>query len=115
MAEAFFAVNLREEGVLLVRGRFCYPREDAFCAELATRAEVWLRETLLPYAKRLYSEDTTPKTRFLFARFEYSFAIAQTDEDLRVCVSLSRDNASLARYERRFAREQDRFIPKKIK
>ena len=98
LAEAFFAVNLRQEGVLLVRGRFCYPKEDAFCATLATRAEAWLRGSLFEYAQRIYREDASAKKRFAFARFDYSFAVARAEGKLLFSVSLTREGRELAAY-----------------
>lgn len=115
MAEAFFAIHLREDGVLLVRGRFCYPKEDAFCRELATRAEAWLRGPLFERAKRIYAEDATPKKRFLFSRFDYSFALTRTDEAFLVSVSLSREGRELSAYESALTICDGLFSPQQLK
>lgn len=99
MTEAFFTVDLREAGVLLARGRFSFPREEPLFAELAERAEAWLREALFAHARCVYEADPDPRKRFFFARFEYSFSVrAQADEFL-LSVMLTREGRALARHE----------------
>ena len=99
MAEAFFTVDLRQKGVLLVRGRFAFPREEPLFAELAARAEAWLRGALFAHACRVYAEDTDPKKRFFFARFEYSFSIHAKTDGFVLSVTLAREGRALAQHE----------------
>ena len=115
MTEAFFAVDLREEGVLLARGRFSFPKDDAFCSELAARAAAWFREGFFTYARRVYTEDADPRKRFFFPRFEYSVAICEKNSGILLSVTLVREGRMLACYEEALTLRDGMLCPPKRK
>ena len=70
-------VNIREDGVTLIRGIFRYPvfKEKGLYAELAQACETWIRSSLAPKAVQEYANDPSPKKRFFFACYEYRFEV----------------------------------------
>lgn len=90
-------VNIREDGVTLVRGYFRYPTLEGrdLYAELAGECEGWLRSLLAPKAAQEYAADPSPKKRFFFPAYEYRFevsVVSQSDKEivLRLSIALSR-------------------------
>lgn len=110
MAEAFFALDLREEGVRLVRGRFSFS-DEAFCSELAQIARTWLKESLFEYARQVYQEDTDRKKRFRFCPFDYSLVLKVSEGEVLVSASLVRGDRVLAAYEERLGWCEGAFCP----
>ncbi len=111
MAEAFFAVDLRVEGVLLARGRFSYPREDELYGELAARATAWFQKDFSAYARQVYAEDESPHKRFRFPRFEYSFSVQDKEGTSLLSVTLSREGNILSHYEERLFHRHGLLAP----
>lgn len=111
MAEAFFAVDVREEGVLLARGRFIFPGENELYCELAARAAAWLRDGFAAYARQVYRENEDPHKRFHFPRFEYFFSLRKEDGGDQLLVTLSQAGKSLAHYETRLFYRQSLLAP----
>jgi len=73
--EKRYTVTIREEGVTVARGFFCYPRlpEKELCAVLAEECETWLRTSLAEKAIQEYRADPSPKKRFFFPSYDYRF------------------------------------------
>jgi hypothetical protein len=101
-------VNIREDGVTLVRGVFRYPvfKKSCLYAELAQACETWLRSSLAPKAVQEYTNDSSPKKRFFFASYEYRFEVttvfqSKNEISFRLDVTLSRRQSRepLAHYE----------------
>ena len=111
MAEAFFAVDVREEGVLLARGHFIFPEENELYCELAARAAAWLRDGFAVYARQVYRESEDPHKRFHFPRFEYSFSLHRKDGGDQLLVTLSQAGKPLAHYEARLFYRQNLLAP----
>ena len=99
MTEAFFTVDLREEGVLLARARFLYPKENALFSELAERTAAWFRGSFSAYAREVYAKDQSPKKHFRFPRFDYTFSAREKDKGVLFSVTLAREGATLSHHE----------------
>lgn len=106
-------VNIREDGVTLIRGTFRYPSldEKGFYRELAQNCETWLRTSLAPKAAQEYAQDPSAKKRFFFPSYEYRFevkTVSQSESEITclLTVSLTRRHSTqiLSLYE-----SQDRF------
>lgn len=89
-------VSRRENGVELVRAVFSWPVSMPMANDWITAAERWLDDTLAPYAKREFDEDTGEDKRFFFRRFEYALSISLSPvskelAECRICASLTRN------------------------
>ena len=87
-------VNIREDGVTLVRGIFRYPILDGRdpYTELAQNCETWLRSSLAPKAAQEYAQDPSAKKRFFFPSYEYRFEVttlSQSDSDIALCLTVT--------------------------
>ena len=104
-------VNIREDGVTVLRGTFRYPcfeGNDIYGA-LAKDCEAYLRDTLAPKAAREYTASPSPDKRFFFNAYVYHFEAIVLSQDasaltcrLTVTLTHSRTKEILARYENTF-------------
>ena len=90
-------INIRENGVTLVRGFFRYPslEQNDLYTELAKNAEAWLRSSLVPKAAQEYAQDPSAKKQFFFSPYEYRFEVtplsqSESDLTLKLTVTLTR-------------------------
>ena len=76
-------VNIREDGVTMVRGVFRYPCFDGndIYVALANNCEAYLRGTLAPRAVQEYTASPSPKKRFFFNSYVYHFEVEVTEQD----------------------------------
>ncbi len=76
-------VNIREDGVTVVRGVFRYPcfeKNDVYTT-LADNCEAYLRGILAPKAVQEYTASPSPKKRFFFNGYIYHFEVEVTEQN----------------------------------
>ncbi len=94
LKQSCHTINIRENGVTLVRGVFRYPtlNETDLYTELAQNCEAWLRSSLAPRAAQEYAQDPSAKKQFFFPSYEYRFEVntlSQSDSEITFCLTVT--------------------------